>query len=130
MLKKPVLAKCDNRSIEAKKHPFSGEPEEWLADNFLEAYGIIGLSFDFFVNWKEGSIPNQLWIKRIVDDSFNPWPIQQDELVQSEIYKCDGEKKLKQLCNFADRYDMTCHVITFYSKTLLLLGFTQYLFLR
>ena len=36
MLKKPILAKCDDRQDLAKRHPFSGDPEEWLADSYLE----------------------------------------------------------------------------------------------
>ena len=114
MLNKPILARCDNRRIWAKRHPFSGEPEEWIADTYLKPYGLVGLTFDFFVNWRNaGSIPNRLWIKRVVDESFTPWPINQWRDIPGAIYQCDEEEKVKQLCRFADRYGMSCHYFLF-----------------
>ena len=56
MINKPVLARCDNREIKAKKHPSSGNPEEWLDNSYLVAHGLRGVSFDFFVNWEKLSI--------------------------------------------------------------------------
>lgn len=109
MLKKPILAKCNDRDKYARKHPSSGEPEEWLCDSYLEPYGLFGLTFDFFVNWKESTIPNQLWMKRIVEESFMPWPITRwRDTIPSEIYQCDREDKVRQLCRFADKYGMSC----------------------
>ena len=113
MLHKPTLARCDNRSVRAKKHPSSGEPEEWLADTYLQPHDLEGLTFDFFVNWNTGSIPNQLWIKRIVDESFTPWPITQWRGIPGAIYQCDGEQKVRQLFRFADRHNFTCHYFLF-----------------
>ncbi len=112
MLSKPILAKCDNRNVRAKKHP-NGEPEEWLADAYLEPHGLVGLTFDFFVNWNTGSIPNQLWIKRIVEESFTPWPMDHAGGVPNAIYQCDGEEKVRQLCRFADSHNFTCHYLLF-----------------
>ena len=113
MFSKPVLARCNDRNVRARKHP-KGEPEDWLADTYLEPHGLVGLTFDFFVNWNEGSIPNELWIKRIVHDSFTPWPITRwRDTIPSEIYRCDGEEKVKQLCRFADRHNFTCHYLLF-----------------
>ena len=113
MLNKPILAKCDNRADLARRHPFSGEPEEWLADTYLARYGLVGLTFDFFVNWATGSIPNQLWIKRVVEEPFNPWPITSSRDISNAIYQCDGEEKVRKLCGFANRYDMSCHYFLF-----------------
>ena len=119
MLRKPVLAFCDNRAP-APTHPWSGEPDEWLADTYLEPHGLVGLTFDFFVNWttRTTSNSNRLWIKRIVNQSFAPWPITSSHdtsnaVYQNAIYQCDGEEKVKQLCRFADRYDMSCHYFLF-----------------
>ena len=128
MINKPILAKCDDRKIRARKHPFSGEPEEWLADIYLEPYGLIGLAFDFFVNWNTGSIPNQLWIKRIVDPSFEPWPITRWRGIPEAIHQCDGEKKVKQLCRFAT--DMVFHVIIFYLRNPPILSIRQHPLLK
>lgn len=112
-LSKPVLARCDNRNLYARKHPSSGDPEDWLADTYLKSYGLIGLTFDFFVNWDEGSVPNELWIKRIVNEDYTPWPMEHGGDVQNAIYQCDGEEKVRQLCRFADRHDLTCHYLLF-----------------
>ena len=111
-LSKPVLAQCKDRRVKARKHR-NGEPEEWLADNYLEPYGLVGLTFDFFVNWNAGSIPNELWIKRIVNDDYTPWPMEYGGDVQSEIYRCDGEEKVRQLCRFANKHGMSCHYLLF-----------------
>ena len=124
MLSKPVLARCDNRSRQARKHPSSGDPEEWLADSYLSSYGLLGLSFDFFVHWKTGSIPNELWIKRIVNDSVTPWPMKHAGNVPAEIYQCDGEEKVRQLCRFANTHNFTCHYFLF--KESLFFNRTEY----
>ena len=113
MLHKPKLAFCNDRSRPAQTHPFTGEPDEWLADTYLEPQGFMGLTFDFFVNWKTRSSSNELWIKRIVDTSFEPWPITRWRSIPGEIYRCDGEEKVKQLCGFANRYGMSCHYFLF-----------------
>ena len=112
MLYKPIRAKCKNRNVRARKHP-NGEPETWLADTYLEPYGLVGLTFDFFVNWNAGSIPNQLWIKRNVVGSFTPWPMHHAGGVPNAIYQCDGEEKVRQLCRFANRHNFTCHYLLF-----------------
>lgn len=113
MLHKPILAKCDDRNDRARTHP-NGEPDKWIVDTHLASHGLVGLTFDFFVNWNAGSIPNQLWIKRIVDNSLTSWPTRDSARV---IYQCDGEEKVIQLCRFADRYGMSCHYFLFKEST-------------
>ena len=114
MFHKPTLAYCNNR-VPASTHPRSGEPDEWLADTYLELHGLAGFTFDFFVNWRTRSVSNsrELWIKRIVEPSFEPWPIERWRDIPSKISQCDGEEKVKQLCEFADRYGMSCHYFLF-----------------
>ena len=112
MLTKPRSAFCNNRARPAPTHPFSGDPEEWLADTYLEQHGLVGLTFDFFVNWRTRSFSNRLWIKRIVEPSFTPWPVVSHDL-SNAIYQCDGEQKVKQLCEFAAKHDMSCHYFLF-----------------
>ena len=112
MLRKPISALCNNRRRLAPTHPFSGAPEEWLADPYLEQHGLVGLTFDFFVNWRTRTTSNRLWIKRIVEPSFTPWPVASHDL-SNAIYQCDGEEKVKQLCEFADKYGMSCHYFLF-----------------
>ena len=112
MLNEPILAYCNNRARLADTHPCSGEPEEWLADTYLEPHCLVGLTFDFFVNWRSRSISNRLWVKRIVEPSFTPWPVLSHD-ISSAIYQCDGEEKVKQLCRFAAEHGMSCHYFLF-----------------
>ena len=112
MLLKPTLAYCNNRARPASIHPHSGEPDEWLADPYLEPHGLVGFTFDFFVNWRTRSISKRLWIKRIVEPSFTPWPILSHD-ISNTIYQCDEEEKVKQFCRFATKYGLSCHYFLF-----------------
>lgn len=112
MLCKPISAFCNNRARPAPTHPFSGEPDKWLGDTYLQPHGLVGLTFDFFVNWRTRTTSNRLWIKRIVEPSFTPWPVVSHD-ISNAIYQCDGEKKVKQLCEFAAEHDMSCHYFLF-----------------
>ena len=112
MLRKPISALCTDRNIPAPTHRSSGEPDKWLADTYLDPHGLMGLTFDFFINWKTRSISNRLWMKRIVEPSFTPWPVLSHD-ISNAIYQCDGEEKVKQLCRFADEYGMSCHYFLF-----------------
>ena len=112
MLHKPTLAYCNNRARPASTHPHSGEPDEWLADTYLEPHGLVGFTFDFFVNWHTRLLSNRLWIKRIVESSFTPWPVLSHDLSDA-IYQCDGEGEVKQLCEFAAKYNLSCHYFLF-----------------
>ena len=117
MLDKPILARCDDRTRQARTHP-DREPEKWLADPHLASHDLVGLTFDFFVNWNTGSIPNQLWIKRTVKKSFAPWPIPRwGNILPGAIYRCDGEQKVKNLCEFAGTHGMSCHYFLFKDST-------------
>ena len=90
MLLEPTLAYCNNRVSLAPTHPSSGDPEEWLADTYLEPHGLVGLTFDFFVNWTTRTTSNRLWIKRIVNQSFAPWPITLSHDTSKVVYqKCN-----------------------------------------
>lgn len=112
MLRKPISALCTDRNIPAPTHRSSGEPDKWLADTYLEPHELVGLTFDFFVNWRTRTTSNRLWIKRIVEPSFTPWPVVSHDISKA-IYQCDGEKKVKQLCEFAARHGMSCHYFLF-----------------
>ena len=112
MLCKPILAFCNDRARPAPTHSFSGEPDKWLADTYLQSHCLVGLTFDFFVNWDTRTTSKPLWIKRIVEPSFTSWP-DVSHGISNAIYQCDGKKKVKQLCEFAAKHDMTCHYFLF-----------------
>lgn len=65
VLTRPKLARCDNRYQLAKVNPQVGEPERWLTPQVLGAFGYVGISFDFFVNWSTLRCADEVWIKRI-----------------------------------------------------------------
>ena len=69
MLRKPVLARCDDRSRMAQQNHVYGGPEDWLTSKTLAAYRVAPLSFDFFINWSVNPVSAQreLWVKRISD---------------------------------------------------------------
>lgn len=113
MFYKPVLARCNDREVKARSHPFSGKPEDWLANSHLALHGLTGVSFDFFVNWKTRLISSELWIKRLVKASVEPWPVNEPDAFLSAIYQCDGEDTVRTLCGFADRYGLSCHYFLF-----------------
>ena len=66
MLIKPVLAKCGDRTILPKMAPANASPEEWFSNTFLVTKGLLGLSFDFFINWSTNAVTPIIWIKRII----------------------------------------------------------------
>lgn len=65
MLNNPNLALCANRNILPKRNERSGSPEDWFSNNLLSDLGLVGVNFDFFVDWS--ATPNTLtqitWIK-------------------------------------------------------------------
>lgn len=102
MLNKPVLAKSSNRSIKPKRHPL-GSPEDWLSEDLLKQKRVCGISFDFFVNWQERTISNEIWIKRIVDSGFSRAT---KELINEKIIEVDGSFFLHNIAKFSDIHNL------------------------
>lgn len=98
MLSKPILALTADRTQKAQINRCCGDPEEWFNSRFFREYNIYATSFDFFVNWENESICNEVWIKRISDsDSINNQS--GDELLKL-ISDCDGKDKSNSLYYF------------------------------
>lgn len=109
MLEKPHLALTTDRSKLSKRHPFSGSPEDWFANAILKRRSFFGVSFDFFVNWNNNinnMISNEFWVKRIVRDEYDPWPLIDELLLQQGIYDCDGIEYVHVLSRFASKYNV------------------------
>lgn len=104
MLKKPVLARCADRSVLAKQHPTAGNPDDWLSEQILSKSGLRGVYFDYFVNWNTNAISNELWIKRILNSEYSPWPDYKKDRIQNLIDDCDGSEFRECLAKFATRY--------------------------
>ncbi|MFZ5989725.1 MAG: hypothetical protein ACOYWZ_21740 [Bacillota bacterium] len=107
MLRKPIYALCADRSRLSKKHPKSGEPDEWFSNHILQGMDLAGISFDFFVNWRNYSLSDEIWIKRIVRDDVESWPACSREVIQNALYECDGEAYVRRLADFAYKQSKT-----------------------
>lgn len=94
----PILAKSDNRSIPAKKHPYAGGPEDWINS---------AISFDFFINWSNYSVESEIWVKRILDEGEIPPEIGIEEYL--EKYNQD----FLDTFNFAKSNNGDLHYILF-----------------
>lgn len=66
-INKPVLAKCSDRRIVPFKNRDIGSPDDWFNKENLGRIGLSGFSFDFFINWRENTISNEIWIKRVAE---------------------------------------------------------------
>ncbi len=78
-------------------NPVCGDPAEWFDSVFFRRYGIYGTSFDFFVDWEQEQICDEVWIKRI-SDSDDIRNLDEKALTEL-IAACDGrEKSLSLLC--------------------------------
>ncbi|MDV2686488.1 hypothetical protein RYX56_19135 [Alkalihalophilus lindianensis] len=102
MLLKPKHAECENREKLSKKHQIAGDAEDWFSRELLNKYQLSGVTFDFFVNWKNwthGTLSNELWVKRNVSEEQIP-SISTDA-IQNLIYSCDSEEFVKDLALLA-----------------------------
>ncbi len=117
MLRKPVLAKCDNRRLTAKINPLAGEPQEWLTTPVLKQRQLRVLSFDFFVNWPRRSIADEIWIKRLVREEISPWPVLDPQVLKDWIEQVDSPETAQALQAFCREQSFTSHYFLFKDAT-------------
>lgn len=98
MLSKPILALTKNRTQKAQTNRYCGDPEDWFDSHFFQEQNIFSTSFDFFVNWEDESISDEVWIKRI-SDSDNIHNQNAHGLLEL-ISDCDGRDKSNRLYRF------------------------------
>lgn len=110
MLRKPVLAKCDNRAQLARTNPTYGEPDQWMTSANLASLGLAAISFDFFIDWNGNPlmVGDELWVKRISDV-----PVQglQPEDVRQGALACGDD--LAALEDFSNLYGFTPRYMVF-----------------
>ena len=113
MLKKPFLAKCDDRSSLPKEHPTSGNPDDWFHNDLISSVGLTGISFDYFINWTTSSpvVTPVIWIKRLLQNeySYDAFLENLSDAINDEI----GVVYLNSLCEFAKKYSLTVQFIIF-----------------
>lgn len=91
MLRKPTLALTADRTQKAKENHRCGDPADWFETAAFRRRGIYAASFDFFVNWQDETIDDEVWIKRI-SDTDNILRQSKKELLR-QIADCDGTEK-------------------------------------
>ena len=104
MLSKPVLALTADRTRRAQINDYCGDPEEWFDSQYFRNYGLYSASFDFFVNWNNETICDEVWIKRI-SDSDDIHHQTYEELMEL-IAECDGRDKSNQLFRLFSYHQM------------------------
>lgn len=97
----PFHAKCANRSEPSKRHEQAGVAEEWFTPELLSMFSFSGISFDFFIDWRNETLSPEFWVKRLIHEQ-NVLPTISREFIQNLIYTCDGENNVKNLARFAN----------------------------
>jgi hypothetical protein len=103
VLERPVLARRNDRKKLAPVNPKAGDPESWFKTKYFVDRGILSTTFDFFVNWPEKRIGNEVWLKRIMTykDRINDY--RQHE---KEIADCDGKQYSQQTFRLLKYYGL------------------------
>jgi len=109
MLRAPSLAKCNDRKSLAKVHPIAGNPEDWFKTINFYQRNYYSLSFDFFIDWTKKSVPNEIWIKSIVNDDVQNWPITNGTILEQEIASIAGQTYLSNLRKFSINQNLICN---------------------
>lgn len=113
MLIKPQLSKCSDRQSIPKKHPTSGSPEQWFRNELLFENNLVGISFDFFINWSATpfSLTPEIWIKRILDTPYEYSDVL-DNLPKIMIAEF-GLEYLNRLWDFSSQHRLATRFIIF-----------------
>lgn len=108
----PVLALCSDRSTLAKENPILPGPDSWFSANNIAHLGITGVSFDFFIDWRQPNrLDRELWLKRSINPAAIPdW----NSLSESEILTIlRADEKFNHLVHFAGKNSCAASAIIF-----------------
>ena len=100
MLHRPVLALTSNRQRLAQENPVCGNPETWFDAPAFREQNLYATSFDFFVNWDNETICDEVWIKRISDS--NDIATQDAGQLRALITQCDGRDAVDRTFRFLE----------------------------
>lgn len=67
MLSLPRQISCKDFAPGGAYNATHGDPSQWLDEGDLAAHDLAPLTFDFFVNWNDDTIPDEIWLKTILD---------------------------------------------------------------
>lgn len=113
MLTKPYLAKCSDRTSMPKEHPTSGSPEDWFSNSVLQRHGLIGLTFDFFVDWSKNpsSLKPVVWVKRSLSSPHTYNRLIED--LHKNLVMEFGIGFLTRLASFASNYQLLVQFVIY-----------------
>lgn len=117
MLKKPILTLSTDRSKISNIGKSQKMINSLLSDRTLSQIGLCSIDFDFFVNWGNNTITDEIWIKRIADEttSFNNFSTKKLAL---EIKSVDSNLYLKSLIDFSNSRKIKLKYKIFHEKDL------------
>jgi len=113
ILHKPKLANCRNPKILPKANSISGGPDDWFSNNLLSRHDLTSVSFDFFVDWRTEKVGDDLWIKRIVDEKIDNWPVTNPTLIKEWLDDSEDNTAIKRFCLFSKLNGFTLNYILF-----------------
>lgn len=99
----PILAKCDDRNSLAKVNPIIGEPHDHI-NAILSEFDLVGVSFDFFINWNTFQLNREIWLKM---------PFTGDILSEESLINLLRESKLLNVAKFARANDLSIFAVIF-----------------
>jgi hypothetical protein len=100
MFIRPFLAKCNDRAIKAKHNAIAGSPEDWFTSLVLSQFGLMSVSFDFFVNWELDEISPEIWIKRLVNPAYTKHRVSLED-IQNGLDELEGTSFRETFVRFA-----------------------------
>jgi len=117
MLDKPIHALCSNRSKLSSTGKTQNMVNSLLSDDRLGEIGLSSIDFDFFVNWEDNTIANEIWIKRIVDSKLTLNNISSTDIAKG-IKTVDTNLYLKSLIDFSNNKNIILKYKLFHDKDL------------
>jgi hypothetical protein len=116
MFKNPTLAQCQNRDILPKSNTLTGKPEDWFDNVILDEFGMVGFSFDFFVNWKTNQISPYAWIKKILtvppSTLIKNGAIEEQTIIENLI-QFEGQEYLELFAKFCGKFNLKLQYLLF-----------------
>lgn len=95
----PVLAMCADRTRLAKENPRVAGPDVWLPVVISKTDDLCGVSFDYFINWKNNQLDREFWLKCPIDAGQIPGWMSLDDKEISNLLR--QHEKFKSLVKFS-----------------------------
>lgn len=67
---RPFLSRSDDRTQVEAYNPICGSPYKWFDTEYFRNESLFCISFHFLIDWRERSLQNAAWMKRIITDGY------------------------------------------------------------